>query len=382
MEKQNRQTPPVILLVDDTRATIEILAETLADEYDIAVATNGEDALEIAAASIPDLILLDVVMPGLDGYEVCRRLKGNENTRDIPVIFVTTRAETADETHGFELGAVDYITKPISPPVVRARVKTHLALRWARLALEKQNRELLEAARLRDDIDNIMRHDLKGPLTSIIGWPYLIMKDVPLEPMYVRALKSIEESGYMMLNMINRSLDLFKMERGIYNYIPQPVDLVKTLVKVVADQETSARSKELNLVILVEGRPAVDATSFMVKADELLVFSLFSNLVKNAVEASPQHGSIQVSLDRDTDQGLITVANQGEVPEDIRDRFFDKYITRGRHGGTGLGTYSARLMAETMKGSIGLESSPAEGTKIKVSLPLHEPGASGSHNPE
>jgi putative two-component system response regulator len=128
-----------ILIVDDTPANIRVLGEVLSS-YERFVATTGEKALERARSSTPpDLILLDVMMPGMDGFEVCRRLKEDEATRDIPVIFVTAMGEVADETEGLELGAVDYVTKPFSPSVVRARVRTHIALRDARTALEDVN---------------------------------------------------------------------------------------------------------------------------------------------------------------------------------------------------------------------------------------------------
>lgn len=133
-----------ILIVDDTPENIDVLGEVLKPYYKRSVALNGEKGLQIAGSSDPpDLILLDIMMPGMDGYEVCRRLKDNEKTKGIPIIFVTAKSEVEDESKGFELGAVDYITKPISPSIVLARVKTHLELKLARDALENQN-EILE----------------------------------------------------------------------------------------------------------------------------------------------------------------------------------------------------------------------------------------------
>lgn len=133
---------PSILIVDDIPDNIDVLNGILHDDYQIKVAINGERALKIASGeNPPDLILLDVMMPGMDGYEVCRRLKDNIATRDIPVIFVTAKSEVEDETEGFALGAVDYITKPVSPPLVKARVKTHLALYDQNRALELKVRE-------------------------------------------------------------------------------------------------------------------------------------------------------------------------------------------------------------------------------------------------
>lgn len=127
-----------LLVVDDTPENIDVLAVSLRDEYVIKVALNGTKALQIAdSEQKPDLILLDVMMPEIDGYEVCKRLKANPKTADIPVIFVTAKHDVRDEEHGFEMGAVDYITKPISPPLVRARIRTHLAL-------HDQNRQLTQ----------------------------------------------------------------------------------------------------------------------------------------------------------------------------------------------------------------------------------------------
>lgn len=143
-----------VLIVDDTAENIQVLMETLKDKYAIVAAINGEKALKMAHAEPrPDLILLDVMMPGMDGYEVCRRLKGDEQVRDIPIIFVTAKTEVKDETLGFELGAVDYITKPFSIPVVKARVKAHLDLKRLR-DLEVIQRAELEAVlgRLNDEL--------------------------------------------------------------------------------------------------------------------------------------------------------------------------------------------------------------------------------------
>lgn len=127
-----------ILIVDDTLANIRILNDLLRNDYKISVAINGPDALElIASQDQPDLILLDIMMPGMDGYEVCRRLKDNKDTKDIPVLFVTTKSEVEDETKGLELGAVDYITKPISPPIVISRVRNHMNLHLHQEHLEE-----------------------------------------------------------------------------------------------------------------------------------------------------------------------------------------------------------------------------------------------------
>lgn len=140
---------PVVLIVDDTETNIDVLLDILSDAYEVSVALDGESAIEIAVDDQPDIILLDIMMPGMDGYEVCRRLKRLEETRDIPVIFITAKTEVADEAKGFDLGAVDYITKPISPPIVKVRIKTHVQLKLAQRAVENQNHILEEKVQQR-----------------------------------------------------------------------------------------------------------------------------------------------------------------------------------------------------------------------------------------
>jgi len=155
---------PAILAVDDTPENIDVLRGILGDDYTIKVATSGELALKIVAAHPPDLILLDVMMPGMDGYEVCKQLKANPATSAIPVIFVTAKSETGDEVQGLELGAVDYLTKPVIPAIVRARVQTQFALRQARRELEEKNLILSDEKELLEDIVSRMRS--ASPLDS------------------------------------------------------------------------------------------------------------------------------------------------------------------------------------------------------------------------
>ncbi len=156
-----------ILVVDDIVINIDILVETLGDTYNMAVAIDGEAALKAVKDNPPDLILLDIMMPGMDGYEVCRRLKADHETRNIPVIFATAKSEIEDEKRGLELGAVDYITKPISPPIVKARVKNHLALKDARDHLEElvaeRTRQLNIRVRELEGRDQLVHFQMQSP---------------------------------------------------------------------------------------------------------------------------------------------------------------------------------------------------------------------------
>ena len=368
------KTTGVVLVVDDTETNIDILVETLGDDYDVRVAMDGESALEAVADDPPDLILLDIMMPGMDGYEVCRRLKANAESRNIPVIFVTAKSEVQDEVTGFQLGAVDYITKPISPPRVVERVRTHLLLREARRDLEAKNARLEETARLREDVDLIMRHDLKGPLAIIIGLADAALKAGGLDAEHAACLSDITTSGYRLLNMINLSLDLMKMERGEYSFHPVSVDMVELLGKIVSDVQPLAEAKAVTTHVRINGTVADDETGFWMLGEELLCYSMFSNLIKNALEAAPEGTAVAVDLDgKPGVAGTVRIHNMGAVPEAVRDRFFDKYATAGKTSGTGLGTYSARLIVETQGGQISMATSDMDGTTITVTLPVTHP---------
>lgn len=358
-----------ILAVDDSPANIDVVKEALSPEYLVKAAVDGKTALKIVQQKMPDLILLDILMPDVDGYEVCRLLKADPATRDIPIIFLTVKDQDADEAFGLSLGAVDYIIKPISPAILKERVRTHLSLRKAHRELKEQNEELIKAARLREDVDNITRHDLKGPLSVIIGYPDLILLNASLTAEQISYLKSIQEAGYTMLSMINTSLNLLKMEQGQYQLSPEPIDAVRVLRKILKEYESLTRRDNLKVAIVRNGRPVRDGEEFRFMGEELLAFSMFSNLIKNAVEASPSGETITIGLESGPAMNRVCIFNKGAVPAEIRERFFDKYATAGKKWGTGLGTYSARLMAETLRGSIELDTSHPDGTTVRVLLP-------------
>ncbi len=360
------------MVVDDTPSNIDLLLEILGDDYDVQVAVDGPSALEIMEEEPADIVLLDIMMPGMDGYEVCTRLKADPRTFDIPVIFVTAMGEVGDEVKGFDCGAVDYITKPVSAPVVKARVAAHLALSQASRILAERNQALEENIALREDVERISRHDLKTPLNKIVSLPRILMADTALDERFRDALKRIEQAGLTMLGMINRSLDLVKMERGTYALEPVAVDLPGVLERAVSDLRESAEAKGCVFKLETSQMPHGE-TDLMIRGDELLCYSMAANLIKNAIEACPENTTVFVEAKqtgRETAQ--FAVRNMGMVPEAIQDCFFEKYATSGKKGGTGLGTYSARLMARTMGGDISMTSGIEQGTRLCVTLPLAE----------
>lgn len=360
-----------ILIVDDVPANIKILTDVLRDHYQISYATSGQKALELAESTHPDLILLDIIMPGMDGYAVCGKLKSAARTRDIPVIFITAKNEAQDETKGFNLGAVDYIAKPISPSVVLARVKTHLSLRSAYRELEQQNAALREADKLKMDVERISRHDLKSPLGGIIGFADLILESEDLaKEKTLSFVQIIRDAGFKVLHLINLSMDIFKMEQGTYQLDAKIVDLIPVFRNIHTNMESLIRQYNVSMDILINGSPPAENEKFLVKGEEMLCYSMLSNLIKNALEASTNGAPVTISLQQGNDMVSVAIHNLATVPLEIRPRFFEKYVTSGKKSGTGLGTYSARMMAETQNGSIALKSSEGDGTTVTVHLPV------------
>ncbi len=359
-----------ILVVDDIPDNIAVLDGILKEGYRVKAATNGEAALSIARAEPrPDLVLLDVMMPGLDGLEVCRRLKLDPATAKIPVIFVTARDDASDESAGFAAGAVDYIVKPVNPLLVRARVKAQLDLKRAQEELEGQNEILRDNARLREEVEAINRHDLKNPLMIVMSVPQVILAEASLSESQQKLLRMVDEAGRRMLDMINRTIDMYKMERGTYALEPVALDIIPIVAQIVAALGGLLQEKKLTCEVTVDGKALPAGDSFTAKGENLLVYSLLANLLKNAAEASPQGEPISVHLERGA-RARIAIHNTGAIPASIRARFFEKFATAGKQGGTGLGAYSAKLIARTLGGSIGVETSEQSGTTVTVELPM------------
>jgi len=351
-----------ILIVDDTQVNLFLLKSLLENDYHLFAAQKGSIALQIAKKQIPDLILLDIMMPEMDGYEVCRCLKADNATKEIPIIFITSKTKTEDEIKGFEVGGVDYITKPINPKVVLARVQ-------AQMALKKQNELLKENMKLREDASRIMSHDLKSPLTSIISSSNTMEKsNSNLTEKQKRLTKRIKKAGNKLLQMINMSLDLYKMEQGSYSFEPLPVDIVSVLHEIFNDYQQILIDKDITFEISINENNLSEWDRFEVLGEQLLFFSLLANLIKNAVEASQPEEKIHVRL-LNKEHISIAIQNPAVVPEELRATFFEKYVSFGKKGGTGLGTYSAKLMAETLGGTISMTSSEENGTTITITFP-------------
>ncbi len=362
-----------VLIVDDMPANIEMLSELLSHEYRVSVALNGFDAIELAKSSpMPDLILLDIMMPGIDGYQVCKILKENEDSRHIPVIFVTSRAEVQSEEKGFEFGAVDYVVKPFNPAVVLARVKTHIALyNQTRLLqnlikertaeLEKAKNEAVMANKAKSNFLANMSHELRTPLNGIMGMTQ-ILTNSDLSKENREFLEYAHQSSTHMLDMVNDLLEISNVEAGKIKLSPRDFNVRSSLEGVVAHYSKRATEKGLKLTFNIE-----DDFPLNLNADITRIRQVLINLLNNAIQFTEQ-GSSEISVssvaDRhDTVKMYFTIADTGiGIAEDQHEKIFEPftigedYMTK-KYGGAGLGLSISKQIVTLMEGNLRFESS-------------------------
>lgn len=364
------ETPvnPTIMIVDDTPENLQLLREMFdRAEYRVVAFPSGKLALAAAAKNQPDIILLDITMPEMDGFEVCRRLKADDTLREIPIIFVSALSDAHDKVRAFTAGGVDYVTKPFQFEEVRARVRTHLDLCRTRRELKRQNGILHENLRLRELVEQISRHDLKSPLTVFLNAPEMLMEEENILPDQKELLQLMITSGHQMSEMIRRSLDLIKMEQGTYKLMPVSVDILKVVRQVFDELNGLMALKNLQSELSLEGFPVPDQAVLPVQGEEFLFHSILANLIKNAIEASTEGGKITVAMVSQP-YFAVSIHNLGAIPAHIRSRFFDRYVTSGKEHGTGLGVFSAHLMAKAMGGDLSFSTNDTDGTTLTLSI--------------
>lgn len=361
---------PTILVVDDTPDNLYLVANLFKEEYRVRIAPNGEKALEICTSEDnPDLVLLDVMMPGIDGFEVARRMREHPASELIPVIFITAMTDGAARQKGMGLGAVDFITKPIDPELLVPRVRNFMRYVELQKQLQYDYDTMMENQRLREDVEHITRHDLKGPLGGVVGLVQTIIAAGALNAVQHEQLRMVEETTLQTLNMINLSSELYKIETGRFQLNAQPVMLLNILRRTAEITGNAFRQKGVAISIVAAPALTAGGKQPMVKAEAMLCYSLFQNLIKNACEAAPDNSTVVIMVSGGTPVSTV-IRNKGAVPMVIRDRFFEKFVTHGKQGGTGLGTYSARLLAQAQHGDITLEVSDESNlTSITVTLP-------------
>ncbi|WP_260258641.1 ATP-binding response regulator [Vibrio intestinalis] len=352
VEKETKRT---ILVVDDEPSNLQVFGELLKPLYKIRVCRSGAQAIDICSKpDKPDLILLDIMMPEMDGLSVCRALKANPETEFIPIIFVSALSQTDDVVKGLKLGAVDYITKPVVPEIVLARVEAHMNAVVQRQKLVNQVEVLIQSARMRDDADQTFLHDVRNPLTAIMTT--LMNGETTQEDVEV-----VKENSAVIGRMLENHSILMELEQGLYSKALEPVTAENVLQKVASSFKAKADEKQIRVILDVD--PA-----HIYQGDDLLSYTMFCNLISNAIEAAPNGTRVTVKSERKEDEIIISVHNVGEVPINIRGQFFNKFVTSGKIDGMGIGAYSAKLCAQAQNGRIKLNIKEGVGTTLILHL--------------
>lgn len=359
---------PSILVVDDTPDNLHMIADLFEDEYQVLVANNGQKALDIVQSDKqPDLVLLDIMMPGMDGFEVFKRMREHPNSEHIPVIFVTAMTSEEAFLKGLGLGAIDFVTKPIDPDVLKLRVRNFMKYVELYRRLQDDCDSMIEKAKLQEEVEHIVRHDIKGPLAGMIAIAQNMASEGNLDKNQIEQLRDLEDTAFQAVNIINLSAELFKIEAGSFRLNPQPVAIKEILQRIAKTSQAAFSGKRIKIDIETNFQQADEPVH--AQGDSMLCYSVFSNLIKNACEASPEDATVSITY-FDENPLIICIRNKGTVPANIRSSFFDKYATQGKKGGTGIGTYSAKLLTEAQLGKIEMSTSDSKNeTDIIITLP-------------
>jgi two-component system, sensor histidine kinase and response regulator len=353
-----------VLVVDDNPTNLQLLIEYL-DEmgFETLLARSGEGALEQARHARPDIILLDIMMPGMDGFEVCEQLKADPETRTIPVIFMTALTETEDKIRGFDLGAVDYITKPFHQKEVLARISTQLTI-------QRQNRELAELNAMKDKFVAIVATDLKNVFDTIIGPSRLLADSLTIfSEKEIRSIaKRLHRAAQDTMGMLEKIIDWVNIQRGEMTFSPGVVDLRE---RVTAAMESFREMAERKEIALRETIPP----DLAVFADQERTGTVLENLIKNAVQFTRPGGEVVISAKPVDDAVEVSVADTGVgMSERNRKKLFridETYKKVGITGkeGTHLGLIICKEIVEASGGTVSVESELGKGTTVRFTLP-------------
>jgi two-component system, sensor histidine kinase len=375
-----------ILIVDDNPSNVKILKERL-ESYKLEVANSGEDALKIAPVFAPDLILLDVMMPGMNGYEVCRKIRVNSKLKGAKIIMISAKALRSERLQGYDVGADDYIVKPFDGQELLAKVQVYLRLKSTEefnRSLKKEVREqtgklreakeAAEAAnRAKDKFISTMTHELRNPLTSVIGCSDLLTMqcDGALTEQQLHYVNLIRQAGNHLSNLVSEVFDVVKIDRNVVEldlssfsaagFIDATVDMIRNQLK----------AKDLNVTV------KIDPKLTRMTGDNRRCKQILLNLLSNAVKYTDHGGSIEIHAKKDGDSSVrISVADNGiGIKEEHQQKLFSEFYQVDRRrdeklGGTGIGLALTRRLVELHGGKIGVKSKNREGSKFWFTLPI------------
>jgi signal transduction histidine kinase len=364
-----------VLVIDDGDAMRQSLIDVLELEgFETIGASSGEQGLQILADDSPDVVLLDVMMPGLNGLQTLEAIRANPATAELPVVMVTALDEPTDVVQGLELGANDYLTKPPQYEILVARVRTQIKIK----RLQDQRRldlaRLRELDALKDKFLQIAAHDLKNPINNIgLGLSLLSKGETTVasgSPEYERVIQLMEDATSTMQVIVNDFLDLQAMHAGKVELDRRPVLLNALIERVVRQYQPYAENKSIS----VQGEFADDLPEYQADADRLM--QVLSNLVSNAIKFSPA-GATVVVRSRVGNVGLrVEVQDNGPgIPDEDRAQLFQEFARlankpTGGEKSSGLGLAIARHLVELHGGQIGADSQIGQGSVFWFELPL------------
>ena len=362
-----------ILLVDDDLVSISLLEEIITRAgYNTHKVYNGKEALEYLALTDkqPDLILLDINMPEMNGYEVCNRIKTDTKLQEIPVIFITTLDRIEDKIHGFQLGGADYICKPFQDEEVLARMQVHLSLQQQQRIISENYEKLRKLEGLRDNLVNLIVHDMQSPLATIqCVLDEVINQFSGSQETTYKFLKLASSSTHRLIEMATQMLLISSCEStGSMPIRKSSENLTRIVLKVLDSMEVVAGTKKL----VFDTEAPIQVT-----IDKDIIGRVVSNLISNAIKYGPEDVEILISLTREDQFVRFTVTDRGlgiekEYHPNIFDKFFQASSNEGikKHRGFGLGLYFCKLAIEAHGGQIGLISEINQGSTFWFTLPI------------
>ncbi len=373
-------SPATILVIDDNEINRRVLNDFVIMLGHVPVlAEDGRTGLEQLDACSPDLVLLDIMMPGMDGRQVLDRIMAEDRWRTIPVIMITAIDDFQSAVNCIEKGADDYLTKPFNPVFLKARVSACLEKKRLRDRERQLHQEVLakhaalqETTRARDALANMIVHDLNGPLTSVVGFTELarmqMQADPPPRDKILSALDTIAACGNEMTSLVKGILDVTRFEAG-----EMPVSLTSVdageLVETLVERALPAAAKA-GIEICLEGT----REGMVVRADRELLTRAIDNLIGNALKHSPSGCRVTLSLTREREEIVLAVSDNGPgIPEEYVDRVFEKFVqvdarNKGTKYGVGLGLTFCHMAMGAQGGRIWVESAEGEGSTFSIAL--------------
>ena len=372
LESKINRSDYKILIVDDVVSNVLLLKILLTNEkFQVCTANNGRTCIEMAKKEHPDLILLDVMMPDINGFDTAVVLKKDEETKDIPIIFLTALNTPQDLVHGFQVGANDFLTKPFNKEELVMRVTQQISLVAAKRIIEKQNAELKATLSNRDKMYSVIAHDLRSPMASIRMVLNLVVQSASVEtvgPELYMLLDQANRESEEVHDLLDNLLKWTKSQTGRLNVVLQDLDLNDIVPGVVEIFDVIAQTKHITLELKKTDAP------LKVTADNDMLKTVLRNFMSNAVKFSPDNSTIQIIMANEGDFARVSVKDQGVgIAADRLGSIFHKgettYGTGGEEG-SGLGLQLCQDFARKNGGDCYVESVEGEGSTFSFTVPL------------